>query len=95
MPGPVDAMVAKCSLTGTLIFSSFLGGTGADGAFGLRVDGNGRVYIVGGTRSTDFPFLTINPFQGVNAGQYDAFIVGIDGLYPEPYDWLYLPIVKH
>jgi hypothetical protein len=85
----VDAMVAKLNPNGTLTFSTFLGGTGAEGAFGLRIGVNGTVYVAGGTRSTDF--YTANPYQAANAGQYDAFIVGIRGLVP---GLLYLPIVK-
>jgi len=56
-PNPcLDAFVTKLSADGsTLIYSTFLGGSALDGAFGLAVDGNGQAVVVGGTYSTDFP----------------------------------------
>jgi uncharacterized protein (TIGR03437 family) len=39
----------------TLIYSTYLGGSGADQANGIAVDAQGFAYIVGTTRSTDFP----------------------------------------
>ena len=51
-----DAFVAKLDPSGShLLYSTYLGGSGADGAFGLAVDATGAVYVAGGTQSTDFP----------------------------------------
>ena len=89
--GASDAMLAKFDPTGTMIFGTYLGGTGADGAMGIRLGTDGKVYVAGSTRSTDFN--TANAYQTSNAGTYDAFIVGIGGLTSAPVNWLYLPLV--
>ena len=40
---------------GSLVFSTYLGGTGGEFANGIAVDANGNAYVVGQTFSTDFP----------------------------------------
>jgi len=51
-----DAFVAKLDSSGShLLYSTYLGGSGVDGAFGLAVDATGAVYVAGGTQSSDFP----------------------------------------
>jgi hypothetical protein len=53
-----DAIVSKLDPSGsTLIWSTYLGGSGAECQFGcaLEVDGAGAVYVTGSTNSTDFP----------------------------------------
>ena len=51
-----DAFVAKLDPTGShLLYSTYLGGSGPDGAFGVAVDAAGAAYVAGGTQSTDFP----------------------------------------
>jgi hypothetical protein len=71
--GSADAIVLKLSLQGTLLHSSFLGGTEADFGRGISVDGSGRPTVVGETRSTDFPLAS--PAQGAfGGGLGDGFI---------------------
>ncbi|MCW5907638.1 MAG: PKD domain-containing protein [Chitinophagales bacterium] len=54
--GTHDACVFKLNRTCTqLLFSTFLGGSNADAAFGIKLDSLGLVYVTGGTSSTDFP----------------------------------------
>src|SRR6266403_72175 len=43
-------------------YSTFLGGTGGDDGFGIRVDATGNAYVAGGTSSSDFP-ITSGAFQ--------------------------------
>jgi hypothetical protein len=50
-----DAFVTKFSSTGTLIYSTYIGGSGDDGATSVLVDGNGTAYVKGNTFSTNFP----------------------------------------
>jgi Beta-propeller repeat len=77
MAGQADAFVAKLNESGTdLIYSTYLGGSGVDGALGIAVDRDGRVYVSGVTESTDFPLL--NPIQSRNGGDLDAFVTKID-----------------
>jgi hypothetical protein len=72
--GVVDAFVTKFSPAGnTLVYSTYLGGSGDDEGFGIAVDSSGSAYVTGFTNSPNFP--TQNPFQGSFAGgAYDAFV---------------------
>jgi Beta-propeller repeat/HYDIN/CFA65/VesB-like, Ig-like domain len=76
--GGADVFVAKVNFTGSaLIYSTYLGGTNADVAQAIRLDGAGDAYIGGYTFSSDFP--TMNPYQGGNAGGgADAFAAELD-----------------
>ena len=62
--GPVvnDAFVTLFQTTGTSLsaplYSTFLGGTNNDIAFGVAVGPSGNVYVVGATTSTNFPSTT-------------------------------------
>jgi hypothetical protein len=70
--GGSDALVAKFSPTGTLLWATYLGGAGNEETYGLVVDGGGNACIVGYTNSTDFP--RIGGFQLSNAGFVDVFV---------------------
>jgi len=62
LKGPSDVFVAKLDPTGkTLVFSTYLGGTGNESSVGIGVDSATNVYVAGWTDSTDFP--TVNGFQ--------------------------------
>jgi len=76
--GGSDVFVAEVNFTGSaLIYSTYLGGTNADVAQAIRLDGLGDAYIAGYTFSSDFP--TMNPYQGGNAGGgADAFAAELD-----------------
>jgi uncharacterized repeat protein (TIGR01451 family) len=64
-----NAFVAKFSPDGsTLLYSTYLGGSGGEIAYGIAVDGSGNAYLTGSTGSTDFP--TFNPFQAT--GRWNA-----------------------
>jgi hypothetical protein len=57
--GAFDVFVSKFQPNfGGLVYSTFLGGTNNDQAFGLAVDAGGNAYVVGGTVSTNFPYTT-------------------------------------
>ena len=71
--GTSDAFVTKFQITGSgLFYSTFLGGSGADGGNSIAVDSLGRAYVAGGTSSADFPVL--NPIQAHLGGSQDAFV---------------------
>jgi uncharacterized protein (TIGR03437 family) len=78
--GKLNAFVSKLNPTGsTLVYSTYLGGTGSDSAAGLAVDGFGHAYITGGTSSADFP-VTPGALQTTNrsvAGR-NAFFTKLD-----------------
>jgi len=44
----------------SVVYTTFLGGTGADTSIGIGVDNGGKAYIVGNTTSTDFPTNNTN-----------------------------------
>ncbi len=78
-PAPADAFVAKLNANGNgLIYSSYLGGTGEDQAFGIAVDGAGIAYVAGSTGSANFP-TTQGVLQPALAGGSDAFVARITG----------------
>ena len=62
-----DAFVAKLDAQGAdVIFSTFLGGSGPDGASAIECDISGNLYVQGFTGSTDFP--TFHPLQASTGG---------------------------
>ena len=72
LSGALDAFIAKLNPSGTaLVFSTFLGGSSVDYAYGIRVNSYGGVCVAGYTASSDFPLFA--PVQSAIAGQFDAF----------------------
>ncbi len=69
MPGATingDAFVARVNRTGTnLLFFTFLGGSGDDGALDLALDSAGNAYITGFTDSTNFPSVPAGGVPGL------------------------------
>jgi hypothetical protein len=58
-----DTWIAKLTANGSgLQYSTFLGGSYSDDAMGIAVDGSGRAWVTGSTRSGNFP-VTADAFQ--------------------------------
>jgi hypothetical protein len=80
--GTYDAFVTKINAAGTaIVYSTFLGGSGSDGAFHIAVDPQGNAYLVGSTTSPSFPGVSGSSIQPVNAGGSgggDAFVTKIN-----------------
>jgi uncharacterized repeat protein (TIGR01451 family) len=55
-----DAFITQFSPAGSVLYSTYLGGSGADFASGIAVDSSSNIYVVGTTSSSSFP-LTIKP----------------------------------
>jgi uncharacterized repeat protein (TIGR01451 family) len=81
----MDGFVSRLDPSGTLVFSTYLGGSGEEQATSIAVDSSGSVYVAGITNSSDFP--TKNPLPGQNAFHQDScgagacddgFVVKID-----------------
>ena len=74
-----DAFVTEINAAGTsLVYSSFLGGSGKDDGLGIAVDSTGAAYVTGLTQSTDFP--TVTAFQGALAtgATQNAFVTKVN-----------------
>jgi hypothetical protein len=82
--GKNDVFVTKLNSAGAaLLYSTYIGGSSDDQAWGLRVDSVGNAYVVGQTTSTNFP-TTAGAFQtscnsctGANP-QTDGFVTKLD-----------------
>jgi hypothetical protein len=72
--GNFDAFVSRLSADGsTLVYSTYLGGSGSDLGNGIAVDPiTGDGFVTGYTNSTDFP--TVNPLQANYGGGGDGFV---------------------
>jgi hypothetical protein len=74
-----DAFVTKLDTTqsgvSSLIYSTYLGGSGEDNVCKIAVDNSGCVYVTGYTVSTDFPIL--DQYQVEQPGR-DAFVTKLD-----------------
>ncbi len=70
--GAGDVFVAKLSPTGTILYSTYIGGSGSDEAAGIAVDASGNAYVTGRTTSIDYP--TVSAFQSTLGGVQDAFV---------------------
>jgi len=74
--GASDVFVAKLNTAGSaLAFATYLGGSGADAAAAVAVEGSG-VVVTGTTASADFPVK--GALQPVLAGTTDAFVAKLD-----------------
>jgi uncharacterized repeat protein (TIGR01451 family) len=78
LAGGVDIFVAQfnpAAVTGTqLLYSTYLGGTGDDMAYGIAVDSALSAYVTGSTTSIDFPAAGTGVFQPTPGGGTDAFL---------------------
>ena len=72
-----DVFVTALTSTGSaLLYSTYLGGSSSDYGDGISLETDGRAYLTGLTRSSDFP--TVNPYQAVyGGGDYDAFVTAL------------------
>ncbi len=61
--GGIDFFVAKLSSSGTVIYCTYVGGSGNEFPTGIAVDASGNAYITGSTSSKDYP-VTAGVVQG-------------------------------
>ncbi len=72
---PQDGVVLKYTQDlSTLLFASYLGGSGSDAAYVLSLAPNGDIYVAGGTESTNMPGASGGTVGPANHGNIDGFI---------------------
>ena len=74
--GGFDAFVTKISSDGsTLVYSTYVGGSGNDSGNAIAVDASGDAFVAGGTASsTDFPTTAGAKQTTYGGGSLDAFV---------------------
>jgi Beta-propeller repeat len=60
--GSFDVFVTEIAANGSLVYSTYVGGSGDDSGNAIAVDASGNTFVAGGTTSTDFP-ATAGAFQ--------------------------------
>lgn len=75
--GKSDAFVAKINLKGKVIWSTFLGGNKDEDGRDIALDKDGNIYIIGRTKSKNFP-VSVNALQSKWNGGIDAFITKLN-----------------
>ena len=74
-----DAFIMKLdtleSGTNCLLYSTYLGGSEAEGIYAVALDGSGNIYAAGVTYSTDFP--TLYPYQ-TDQPERDGMVLKLD-----------------
>jgi uncharacterized protein (TIGR03437 family) len=73
-----DAFIAKLNSNGTLVFFTYLGGTGDDVPNALVVDTAGDIYVGGTTSSTNFP-LAGAPWRPTLSTNLNSFVAKLSG----------------
>ncbi len=82
-----DAFVTKLNATGTLVYSTYLGGghsasgSGDNQGKAIVVDTNGNAYITGLTENAGFPVTNNSTYHGSTLNGYgDAFVTKLNGI---------------
>ncbi len=68
------AFVSKYSPTGSIIYATMLGGSGADYPYGIAADSDGDAYVTGLTSSSSFTGAPAGGAQTTNQGNGDGFV---------------------
>jgi hypothetical protein len=85
LDGEADAFLTKLAADGSaILFSTYLGGSSDELAFGLDVDGAGNACVLGVTLSTDLPL--VRPVQSTLAGEFDQFVIRVVDTYTIRWD---------
>jgi hypothetical protein len=71
-----DVFIAKFDRNGSLISSTYFGGSSTDYGRAISLDGAGNVYLLGETFSTNFP--TVSPLYPTYAGNVDLFVAKLN-----------------
>lgn len=76
--GMTDAVVVKFDASlSTVLWSNYLGGTGADASHSIKISPSGRIYVAGGTTSPDM-FVAAGSYQPAFKGNVDGWIARLN-----------------
>jgi hypothetical protein len=76
--GDYDVFVTKVNSSGTgLIYSTYIGGAGADIGYAMALDSGCNVYITGYTESNNYP-TTNGSFNQIYQGNTDAYVTKLN-----------------
>ena len=75
--GGFDGFVTKFNSTGSVVYCTYLGGSGSDQAFGVAVDGSFNAYVTGDTTSASWANAP-GGAQPTVGGSTDAFIAKLN-----------------
>jgi len=74
----IDVFLTKLNSSGgTLLYSTFLGGTSGERVYAIAVDGSGNAYVTGYTESSDFP-TTSGAYDTSHNGNSDVFLTKLN-----------------
>lgn len=74
--GSKDAVVAKLNPNlSSLLWSSFVGGSGDESGNAIKVSSTGDIFMVGGTTSTNFPSTTGKIHPAYMGGTVDGYLI--------------------
>ena len=98
--GGTDAFITKFDNQGTILWSTYYGGTGPDAATSVSSDMNGNVFLVGTTTSSNFPLQNAGTyFEGNFLSTPNAFIIKFTNtgsrLWATYFKGLNAPVVKN
>jgi hypothetical protein len=74
--GNGDTVLVAFAPDGTLVTSTYLGGSGFDGGDGVAIAPDGAIWVAGRTESNDFPLRTVSASD--LAGGFDTFLAKFD-----------------
>ena len=75
--GTEDLYISKFNSTGSLLWSTYLGGSHSESAENFKVDEEGRIYITGETLSMDYP-ITNTSQSYLLSDAFQAFLTVVD-----------------
>lgn len=79
LSGANDGVIFKLNpACSQLLYSSYLGGSGTDGIFGIQFNGLGNVVVCGSTQSTNFPTTAGAMITTAPGGTCDGFVTIIN-----------------
>lgn len=89
-----DGFVTKFDSSGSVIFSTYLGGNSTDSVNSIFVDPQDKIYVTGSTASLDFPITGDNTDATLGSERIDGFVTEFDSsgiltfsTYLGGYDW--------